>query len=113
VLDPPDDDKSRDKHVVAGKGSAFGRGFDSRRLHFFRISAEQDGLNFFSVGGRTVRSAAPPFSAMAAALAIRWLTVGLRPDGSYASAQVLIAILRNDETSDFGVSSRPGIAPRS
>src|SRR5206468_5704659 len=33
VLDPPDDDKSRDKHVAAAKGSAFGRGFDSRRLH--------------------------------------------------------------------------------
>jgi len=33
VLVPPDDDKSRDKHVAAAKGSAFGRGFDSRRLH--------------------------------------------------------------------------------
>ena len=30
---PPDDDKSRDKHVAAAEGSAFGRGFDSRRLH--------------------------------------------------------------------------------
>ena len=34
VFDLPDDDKPRDKHVAAAKGSAFGRGFDSRRLHF-------------------------------------------------------------------------------
>ena len=38
VFDPPDDDKSRDKHVAAAKGSAFGRGFDSRRLHTFHKS---------------------------------------------------------------------------
>jgi Integrase core domain len=41
VLDSPDNDKSRDKHIVAGKGSAFGRGFDSRlSLHQAREPVE-------------------------------------------------------------------------
>jgi hypothetical protein len=35
VFAPPDDDKPRDKHVAAARGRAFGRGFDSRRLHSF------------------------------------------------------------------------------